>query len=152
VLAGRRAFCKHPPRPATGRFNAAKAREIGFALVSPTPEGLWQILDQLIMGRPQPTGPTEAYGWVYNWLPQHRSEGLAIESLKILAAHARKHRLIAPTEELVNAPGTDTISMVEAAQRLGMQVDRAKRFLQAHGLVPDGSRRGVTFTCQDKQS
>jgi hypothetical protein len=135
--------CRRKPVPADGELR--EIRDLGLRMLEGWPAGLLACFDRLTSRSSRSAGLTAAYGWFYDWLCGASSDELACEVIELLERHARAGEIIAPGERIMGAPTSETVSLAEAAQMLGMAHQRTRRLLLCHQLIPSGSRRGVSF-------
>lgn len=138
--------CRRKPVAADRDLRAI--RERGFQMIKNGPDGLLTCFDRLSSRSSRSAGLTAAYGWFYDWLCGASADELACDVIELLERHARACEIIAPGERIMGAPTSETVSLGEAAQMLGMAHQRARRLLSCHQLIPSGSRRGVSFRIQ----
>lgn len=131
------------PRQTTEALGMARA--LGFEMSQRLNSTVPEALNSLLLKGEEHKGLTRNYGWIYHeWLATADRFHAPIQH--ILFTHAVKHGLISSGEaRLRNAP-QPTITMTEAARRLGMSYARARKAADAARIIPLGSRRSVAFT------
>lgn len=145
----------------TCRLSAAKPRRIeyaasglseaGFEALGRWPGSLDVALDRhLSHARQGSTGAglIGAYGWVYeHWaakLDPASAFGVAVRSA--VRDHAVRHAVISEREDaLLAGPSRRGPGLTGTARALGWGYERTRREVSRRGLIPRGSRRGVSI-------
>lgn len=127
----------------------AAARRTGMAVIANWPGAFHDALDRVCTGMGgdgRPRGLVGGYGWVHGeWAHLSPVTRIDTEVRSELRRHALHHEIVAEAEPMFGEALPHTISMTAAARVCGMSYPRARKILDAEGVIPGGVRRGVAF-------
>ncbi|UXC90285.1 TniQ family protein [Sphingobium sp. RSMS] len=122
-----------------------RARTVGFRMTSEFQRSVFSALDAVIRNGEGSHGLHSAYGWIYGeWLAHSEQSNDQVRA--ILFDHAVCNGVISREEPRLGNRPRKTITMTQAARRMGMSYKRARATAAEAGIVPQGSRRSVAFT------
>ncbi|MHB9880385.1 hypothetical protein ACSMXM_12120 [Pacificimonas sp. ICDLI1SI03] len=122
-----------------------QARAVGFRMSEALAPSVLSTLDTIVRPAEALSGLHETYGWIYGeWLATADPSNQKVRA--ILFDHAVRNGVMSGEERRLGNCPRETITMTQAARKMGMSYKRGRATATEAGIVPRGSRRSVAFT------